>query len=237
MSIFKRLFSVGKAEAHSAVDKLENPIKMTEQGIRELKQQLDEALKGLAEIKSMAIRARKDVSTYQQQAEDYEGKAMQLLQRAESGQMDPAEAERLATEALNRKEEAEQNLHQAKTEKEKYENAAAKMDQNIKHLRSQISKYENELKTLRARQRVSSATTKLNKQMAQVDTSGTVSMLERMKEKVEKQEALAESYGEIANESRSVDDEIDKALGSSASPGSSDKLAALRAKMKQKQGS
>ena len=29
----KRLFRVGKAEAHCALDSLENPIKMTEQGI------------------------------------------------------------------------------------------------------------------------------------------------------------------------------------------------------------
>ena len=37
MNVFKRLFKVGEAEAHSAMDQLENPIKMTEQGIRDLK--------------------------------------------------------------------------------------------------------------------------------------------------------------------------------------------------------
>jgi phage shock protein A len=188
----------------------------------------------LAEIKSMAIRARKDVSTYQQQARDYEQKAMNLLQRSEQGQLDQAEAERLATEALNRKEQAEQQLAQAKKEKEKYEQSASKMDANVRSLRSQITKYENELKTLRARQRVSSATEKLNKQMAQIDSSSTVSMLERMREKVEKQESMAESYGEIANESKSVDDEIDQALGSSGGSGqsSSAQLEDLKARMR-----
>ena len=37
MNVFKRLFKMGEAEAHSAIDKLENPIKLTEQGIRDLK--------------------------------------------------------------------------------------------------------------------------------------------------------------------------------------------------------
>ena len=37
MSIFQRLFNVSKAEVHSAIDKFEDPIKMTEQGIRDLK--------------------------------------------------------------------------------------------------------------------------------------------------------------------------------------------------------
>ena len=44
MNVFKRLFRVGEAEAHSALDKLEDPIKMTEQGIRDLKKDLDASL-------------------------------------------------------------------------------------------------------------------------------------------------------------------------------------------------
>jgi phage shock protein A len=56
-------------------------------------------------------------------------------------------------------------------------------------------------------------------------------MLERMKDKVEQEEALAESYGEIANESKSLDDEIDKILDAPSSSSQSDSLAALKAKM------
>ncbi len=45
MGIFGRIFNVGKAEAHAIVDKLEDPIKMTEQGIRDLKKDLDKKKK------------------------------------------------------------------------------------------------------------------------------------------------------------------------------------------------
>ena len=72
MNIFKRLFTIGKAESHSALDKLEDPIKMTEQGIRELKSDLDKALHALAEIKALSIRARNDMQTYSNKAQDYE---------------------------------------------------------------------------------------------------------------------------------------------------------------------
>ena len=41
MNLFKRLFKLGQSEAHSAMDKLEDPIKMTEQGIRDMKKDLD----------------------------------------------------------------------------------------------------------------------------------------------------------------------------------------------------
>jgi phage shock protein A len=47
---------------------------------------------------------------------------------------------------------------------------------------------------------------------------------------VAQEEALAESYGEIANASKSVDDEIDAALASGGGS-QSDALAALKAKM------
>ena len=52
--------------------------------------------------------------------------------------------------------------------------------------------------------------------MAQIDSSSTVSMLERMKDKVAQQESLAEAYGDVAGESKSLDDEIDSALDSSS---------------------
>ena len=40
--IFQRLFKTGQAEAHSLVDKLEDPIKISEQAIRDLKKDLQE---------------------------------------------------------------------------------------------------------------------------------------------------------------------------------------------------
>ena len=231
MNIFKRLFTMGKAEAHSAIDKLEDPIKLTEQGIRDLKKDLDKALQALAEIKALSIRARNDIQTFGDKANDYEQKAMLLLQQAQKGDINVADADRLAGEALLKKDENLERLNRSRAEKVKFDDSIAKMDSNIKTLRSQISKYENELKTLKARVKVSAATKNINKQMAQIDSSGTVSMLEKMKEKVAQQEAIAESYGEIANESKSVDDEIDKALEGAADSKASDKLAELKKKM------
>ena len=231
MSFLKRLFSIGKAEAHSAIDKLEDPIKMTEQGIRDLKADLDKALHALAEIKALSIRARNDMETYGNKADDYEKKAMLLLKQAQAGDIDAAEADRLATEALTKKEENIKLKAQSKMDKEKFDGNIATMEANIKRLKSQISQYENELRTLKARVKVSTATKNINKQMANIDSSSTVGMLERMKEKVAQEEALAESYGDIANESRSLDEEIDKALEGSETRKASDDLAALKKKM------
>ncbi len=231
MNVFKRIFKVGQAEAHSAIDKLEDPIKMTEQGIRDLKKQLDESLKALAEVKALAIRSKNDMNSSHEQAKDYENKAVLLLKKAEKGEIESSEADRLATEALAKKEDAVKMAALKKTEVEKFDTNITTLDGNIVQLKSQISSYENELKTLKARVKVSNATKNINKQMANLDSSGTVNMLERMKEKVEKEEALAEAYGEMANESKSIDDEINKAIGDTSKEQASESLEALKKKL------
>lgn len=232
MGIFKRLFNIGEAEANSAVDKLEDPIKMTEQGIRDLKKDLDKSLHALAEVKAMAIRSKNDVESHKNKAKDYESKAMLLLKRGQKGDIEASEADRLASEALLKKEEAQGQMTRSKEEHDRFEKNVSQLDVNVKKIRSTISSFENELKTLKARVKVSTATKNLNKQMAQIDSSSTVSMLERMKDKVAQEEALAESYGDIANESRSLDDEIEKALeGGTAEAKASDDLAAMKAKL------
>lgn len=229
---FKRLFRIGKAEAHSALDKLENPIKMTEQGIRDLKGNLEKALVAMAEVKAMGIRSKSEAEDYETKAKDYEQKAILLLEKAKSGEIDSDEADRLASEALVRKQENEQLALQAKKNQEYFEKNAAKLDTNVDDLKANISKYENELKSLKARAKVSEASKEINKDLAGIDSSSTVAMLEKMKEKVAQEEALAESYGEIAGENRSLDAEIEDILDTStAELKAKSDLDALKAKL------
>ncbi len=212
MNFFKRLFKIGEAEAHSAIDKMEDPIKMTEQGIRDMKTDLEKSLEALAQVKALAIRAKNDTEEFAAKAEDYQQKAMLILKKAQNGDIDTTEADRLAKEALIKKEESMQHVTRSKDESEKFDKSVGQLEKNVQEIKQNISKWENELKTLKARVKVSKATKNLNKQMAEIDSSSTVTMLERMKEKVSQEEALAEAYGDIANASKSIDEEIDKAI-------------------------
>ena len=84
--------------------------------------------------------------------------------------------------------------------------------------------------TLKARTKTAQATRKINQHLANVDSKGTVALLDRMKERVEEQEALATAYGDMAESSNSVDDEINKAIGDDGA-NASDALAKLKAKI------
>ncbi|MCZ6875220.1 MAG: PspA/IM30 family protein [bacterium] len=231
MSIFRRIFKVGQSEAHAIVNKLEDPIKMTEQGIRDLKKDLQEAMVGLAEVKGVAIRLGKEGEDAKRQASEYERKAMLLLQRSQDGQMDQEQADRLATEALTKKESASERATRLLKDANQQQQMSAQLQERVGKLKSTVSTYENELLTLRARAKTAESTRKINQQLAKVDSSSTITMLERMKQKVEEDEALAQAYGEVADVDTSIDSEIDRALASGQSADAQDKLQKLKAKM------
>lgn len=232
---FRRVFSLGSAEAHSIIDKLEDPVKMTEQGVRELKKDLEQAMQNFAEVKAIAIRAERDLEKARNGSADWERKAMALLQQGQSGKLEPEKADRLATEALARKEEFSKQVAIAKNTFDAQNQTVQALQKNIDTLKGKITQYENELVTLKARAKTASATKKINKQLSNVDSTGTVAMLERMKEKVEEEETLAIAYGDLAEKSKTVDDEIDQALltddSGSGTSSSSKELEALKAKM------
>ncbi len=203
---------MGQAEANATLDSMEDPIKITEQGIRDLKEELKESVASLAQVKALEIRSKTEHKEFLTNIENYQEKALLLLNKAKNGNLDLDEAERLAKAALIKKEENVKAAEKAKEEAVKYESSVIEMEANVTEIKRNISRWENELKTLKARVKVSNATKKMNRQMAGVDASSTVDMLERMKQKVSQEEALAEAYGNIANNKTTIDFEIDKAI-------------------------
>lgn len=231
MSFFSRLFKIGQAEAHSVVDQFEDPIKMTEQGIRDLKKDLQAAMTSLAEVKATAIRTRREADNQKRLAADYERKAMVLLQKGQSGEVDPADAERLATEALGKKEQAAAEAVRIGQEAERHEKMADQLQANVNKIKSTVSSHENDLRTLKARAKTAESTKKINKQLSKIDSSGTVAMLERMKSRVEEDESLAVAYADMAAPDKSVDDEINAAVSSGQPASGSASLEELKKKM------
>ena len=231
MSIFRRMFKVAQSNAHAAVDQLEDPIRMTEQGIRDLKKNLQAAMVSLAQVKSLAIRLQKETDDHKKRAADYERKAMLLLRRAEAGEMAAAEAERLATSALEKKDDSVKQGARVGADYETQRRMSDQLQAKVEDLKRQIAKYENELITLRARARTASSMRKINQQLAGADASGTVAMLEKMKHRVQEEESLAEAYDQLADVGGTIDEDIDRALAGPSPSAGADSLAELKKKM------
>jgi len=213
MNLLVRCFKFLQSEAHAFLSKFEDPVKLIEQGIRDLKKDFDESMKSVAQIKAIAIGAKKELETKKQIAVDYEQKAMILLQKAKKGELDEAEADRLASEALKKRQEALNEVARLTNDVKNYEISLEQMSKKILELKNKIKDSENEYNSLKARAVVAKTTKKVNQQLSSIGSDSTMAMIEDMKTRITAEENLAEAYGEVAFVETSVDDEINKAIG------------------------
>ena len=213
MNIVTRLFKIIQSSAHSILSKFEDPVKLTEQGIRDLKKDFDESMKNVASVKAIAIGVKKDIDVKTQVAKDYQQKAIIILKKAQNGELDAAEADRLAGEALKKQKEALAELERLKADDQRYSANLEEMEKKVLQLKEQIKKWESEYASLKARATVAKSTKKINKQLAAIDSESTMAMLEDMKTKIAEEENLAEAYGQIAKSETNIDDEINAAIG------------------------
>jgi phage shock protein A len=231
MSLFKRAAAFFKSEANSALDKAEDPEKMLKQGIRDLKSDLRDAMEALAETKAVVNKLERDRNRKKKKAGKYESDAKKLLTRAKNGDMEASKAEDLARKALEAKRNALSEVDGLESSYQRQKKQADQLQERVGTLKQKISQYESELTTLRARSKAATATRKVNEQLAGSDSDGTIAMIERMKDKVEREEDLAAAYGDMAAEGKSLDDELDAALGSATSSDTDDELARLKAEL------
>ena len=230
-SLIKRFFKFIQSNTHSLLSKFEDPIKLAEQSIRDLKQNYDESLRGLAEIKAISITTKRQIEEKKQIAADYERKALMLLQNARMGKLSQQEAERLASEAIIKKNNAVKDLTKLTADINHYEQMTQKMEGKIVDLKSQICHWESELNTMKARYKVAKSTKKINQQLVSIGSDSTVAMLEDMKTKIQEEEALASAYDEMLYLESDIDKEIDKAIGTSYSPDVQNALEELKIKL------
>jgi len=234
MSIFDRLFRIGKAEANAAVDKLEDPSKMADQILRELRANYQQAIQGEAEIKALALSHRAAELQARNKAEEWENKTNGLLDRIESGQLDATQGNDLAAKAAQAHDDALKQADQYKGMAEKEESAVNVMDLKIKQIKDQIAETENRAKMIQSRAKTAEVSEKINKTLSNVDTDGLMQTLNRMDERASAQEFRAAAYAQIEDSTLSTEQEINKALGSGSSSAA---LEAIKAKRLQQSNS
>ena len=228
MSLILRFFKFIQSEAHALINKFEDPVKLIEQGIRDLKKDFDESMKSVAQVKAISICSKRELEAKKQIAKDYEQKALIILQKAKNGELDEKEADRLAAAALEKKQEALLRVQKLTQDIKEYDTSLAEMEKKVFDLKNKIKDSESEYISLKARASVAKTTKKINKQLAGVNSDSTVALIEEMKQKIQEEEGLAQAYGEIGQSHTNIDDEINSAIGVS------DDTQKALAEMKQK---
>jgi phage shock protein A len=229
MGIFDRLFRIGKSEANAVVDKLEDPSKISDQIIRELRENYQQAIEGEAQIKAIALGHRSDEAKARTKAAEWEKKANDLLDMMDHGKLDAEKGNELAGKAAEESQNALKQADELASMAAKEEAAIKVMDAKIKKIKDQIADAENRAEMLKARAKTADVSEKINKTLSSVDTDGLMATLDRMDKKVTSQEFTAQAYAEIDDVTMSTTQEIDSIIGKNSSNSALDALKAKRA--------
>lgn len=198
---FKRMKTIVSSELNSMLDKAEDPVKMLDQFLRDMGEDIQEAEAAVAkQIANEKILKRK--------AED--AQAMIEKRQAQAEKAVQAGEDELAKRALQEKKEYE---NQATLLNQSYEQA--KSDSQI--LKSKLDEMKREYQemvlkkdSLKARAESAKTRTKINRSMSSIGGDESRQGFARMEEKVLRFEAEAETSEDLSTQSRTLDDEFKK---------------------------
>jgi phage shock protein A len=224
MGILSRLNRVIKSNLNALIDQAEDPDKLIGQTVADMKSALSRARKELIEAMGSAKRLEKKEKDLQEQAVEWERKAILALERDD---------EDLAREALRRKARTIKEAQNVRAR-------AAQQATTADAMKAQLERIEEKLDDLRARQKTLAAQVRQARTQP-VDSGGAVgeklgggafSDLERMADQIDQLDAEVEVHRLLDDPNRAELDARFKALDSKDNEvGIDDELAALKAKL------
>ncbi|OAZ40416.1 PspA/IM30 family protein [Paenibacillus polymyxa] len=215
MSIFKRLRDLTMSNINAIIDKAEDPVKMTDQYIRDMQVDLEDAEKAVAAQIAIEKRFKQQ---YEEQAALVKKREEQAHTAAKAQNVD------LARRALEEKKSAEQKMNEFQAGYEQNKSAADNLRGKLDEMRRQLTEMKNKRETLVARYNAAKAQTEINKAMNGFSSDTATAGLKRMEEKMLQAEARAEASNEMASKEKSLDEEFKELDKKSAVD---DELAAL----------
>lgn len=218
MSIFKRIADVFKANVNDAIDRAEDPEKMLKQMVIEMEQSVNKATLAVAQAIANEKGLERKLEKARKDKEEWEQKAVLALQ---------SNREDLAKAALEKKAISERNFADLGPIYQQAKDTSNKLRQQLDQLKSKLEEARSRQSTLVAR----SQAAKAQKQIAQSFSgvgSDAFSKFDKFEGKIEKLEAEATAFEQLAGENTSLDEEF-KQLSSNTNVDSD--LLALKAKL------
>lgn len=219
MGMMDRLKTLIKANANDAMAKMEDPEKVLNQLILDMKDQLIEAKKQVAVTIADEKRLKKQAEAHRQQAQEWEKRAMMAVR---AGRDD------LAKEALRRKGELDELTSQYSAQWEAQKAAADKLREALYQLNRKIEEADRKKRLLISRKRQAEAHQQMQQTMQSLHASSPLDRFAKLEERIEQMEAEVEAQQELQNDATSLEAKFATLNAGSAMD---DELARLKASM------
>ena len=192
MGVFQRLSDLLKSNVNDLIDRAEDPEKMVKQIILDMQTELTKATQNYGKAKASERLAEKKYLEAQKISADWESKAKTALSKGDQD---------LAKQALARKVKADEDLVNYK---EMYESISAQTDaigDQVEVLKAKLEEAKSRQAMLIARSQMAETKKNLAKAAGSFDGNSSFEKFQKMEEKVERKEAEADAFTEIAGSS------------------------------------
>lgn len=200
MSLFKRLRDLTLSNVYALIEKAEDPIKLTDQYIRDMTEDLQDAEKAVA---SQIALEKKFKKLYEEQEALFQKRSEQAHIAVQEGNVD------LARRVLEDKQAVEKKVVEYKEAYAENQLLANNLRAKLDEMRKQLEDMKNKRETLVARYQAAKTQTQINKTMSGFGSGTAAAGMKRMEEKMLQAEAMAEATNDLAaSKGKSIDDEF-----------------------------
>jgi phage shock protein A len=221
MGIFDRLSTLFRSNLNDMISRAENPEKMLNQLILDMKTQLAKAKQEAASAIADEKKLQADAEALKKQAEDWERRAMLAVQEGRDD---------LATQALMRYNEALQGAQSLHETWLKHKAETENLKVSLRQLNDKIEEAKRKKNILVARAKRAEAQQRIQETMAGMSDKSAFESFDRMAEKIEATERKAIAAAELQQEFQ-VDNLVDQFKALEYKGNSDQQLLELKAKM------
>lgn len=224
MGIFDRFASLIKSNINDLISSAENPEKMLNQIIVDMRDQLVKAKQQVAAAIADEKRLRDQFESEYKQSQDWENKAMLAIKEGRDD---------LAKQALVRQSEHYAHAQQLEVTWQAHQAETEKLKNGLRDLNDKIEEAKRKKNLLLARQRRAQAQKRISETMSGLSEKSAFEAFARMEEKIENNERMIKASTEIDEEFSGDRLQRDFKLleKSSSSLGADAQLLALKQKM------
>lgn len=189
MGVFKRIGDILKSNVNDLIDRAEDPEKMVKQIIMDMQSELNKATQNYGKAKASEKLAEKKYNEAVRISADWESKAKAALTAGDT---------ELAKKALEKKVKADEDVASYKEMYDSISNQTEAIGDQVELLKSKLDEAKSRQAMLIARSKMADTQKNLAKSTGGFDASSSLEKFNRMEEKIERKEAEAAAYSEIA---------------------------------------
>ncbi len=191
MGIFDRFSTMLRSNLNDLIARAENPEKMLNQVIEDMRGQLAKARQEVAVAIADAAKLKKQADDEQKQANDWEQRAMLAVRQGRDD---------LARQALMRHQEHAMRAQELFATWQKHQEDTERLRDALRQLNEKIQEAQRKKNLLIAKQRRAQAQRRIHETMSGLSDSSAFEAFDRMAEKIEQNERLALAAASVSEE-------------------------------------